>query len=209
MNQKIAFFAVLGLTFIFSCKKNDKIHPVISLNGDYEQNVSLGSNYTDPGATAADNKEGDISDRIIVTGSVNTAEVGDYKLFYNVKDEVGNPAPTATRYVNVINDANNMIGTYTATPVCSGTWTSYQPYNTTVTTDSKNNNQIWIKQVLYFSQDDPVLGEINGNSINIPLQTIGQHTVEGTASIAGNNFYLDVSIDDGSTYQCTIDYVKL
>lgn len=209
MNSKFAPVFILGFILLVSCKKNDKIHPVISLNGDYEQNVSLGSNYTDPGATAVDNKEGDISDRIVVTGSVNTNQVGDYKLFYNVDDEVGNPAPTATRYVNVINDADHMVGTYTATPVCSGTWTSYQPYNTTITVDEKNNNQIWIKQVLYLVQDDPVLGQINGNTVTIPLQTVGQHTIEGTASLAGNDFYLNVTIDDGLTYQCAIDYVKL
>lgn len=209
MNYKIAPIVLFSLVLFASCKKNDKIHPVISLNGNYEENVSLGDTYNDPGATATDNKEGDISDRIVVTGSVNTNQVGDYKLFYNVDDEVGNKAPTATRYVNVINDANHMVGTYTATPVCSGTWTSFQPYNTTVVADDKNNNQIWIKQVLYLVQDDPILGEISGSTITVPLQTIGQHTVEGTASLAGSDFYLSITIDDGATYQCSIDYVKL
>jgi len=37
-----------------------------------------------------------------VTGTVNTAAVGEYTLAYNVTDASGNPAPAVTRIVNVV-----------------------------------------------------------------------------------------------------------
>ena len=60
-----------------------------------------GSVYTDQGATAEDNIDGDISGSIVVTNDVNTARPGTYTVTYNVSDFAGNPAAPITRTVNV------------------------------------------------------------------------------------------------------------
>ncbi|MDQ1910778.1 DUF5011 domain-containing protein [Paenibacillus sp. GD4] len=80
----------------------DTEKPVITLNGSETVEVTVGSTYTDAGATAADNADGDISGRIQVTGTVNTAVVGTYTLTYNVKDNALNAAIPAVRTVRVV-----------------------------------------------------------------------------------------------------------
>jgi hypothetical protein len=49
-------------------------------------NVTVGGTFTDPGATAADNVDGNISSRIVVAGdAVNVNVAGTYIITYNVK----------------------------------------------------------------------------------------------------------------------------
>ena len=87
----------------------DTIKPVITLNGGASISLSQGDSFTDPGATATDNKDGNISNRIQVTGSVNTSSPGTYELRYNVSDAAGNAADTLTRTVQVIAVSNDTL----------------------------------------------------------------------------------------------------
>ncbi|MCI4429827.1 MAG: DUF5011 domain-containing protein, partial [Burkholderiales bacterium] len=79
----------------------DTTPPVITLNGSASMTVTIGSSFSDPGATATDNIDGNVS--VNVTGSVNLSVVGIYTLQYNARDLAGNDATTVTRTVNVIN----------------------------------------------------------------------------------------------------------
>jgi len=80
----------------------DTILPVITLNGASTINLNVGDNYTELGATATDNVDGDISGSILIGGDVvNTNAVGSYVLTYNVSDSAGNAAAQVTRTVNV------------------------------------------------------------------------------------------------------------
>lgn len=80
----------------------DTIAPVITLLGENPDTVEVGSGaYTDAGATANDDKDGNISSRIVVTGTVTTTAVGSYTLAYNVKDNWGNDAVEVIRTVVV------------------------------------------------------------------------------------------------------------
>jgi len=64
--------------------------PKISLKGDKNTTVKLGQSYTDPGFKASDNVDGDLTSKVIVSGSVNTNKVGTYILTYKVSDAGGN-----------------------------------------------------------------------------------------------------------------------
>ncbi len=79
----------------------DTVKPVITLNGSASMSIVQGSSFTDPGATASDDRDGNLSSKIVVFGSVNTATAGIYTLSYNVKDAAGNVATTQTRTVTV------------------------------------------------------------------------------------------------------------
>ncbi|MGY3794566.1 immunoglobulin-like domain-containing protein [Aquimarina sp. 433] len=81
----------------------DNIDPVITLLGDNPLTALQGETFNDPGATATDNVDGDISSQIQVTGMVNTNVTGAYELTYTVSDTAGNQV-SATRTVNVISD---------------------------------------------------------------------------------------------------------
>lgn len=74
--------------------------PVVTLLGDASMSLTAGSVFTDPGATALDDFDGDISANIVVSGSVDTNTVGTYPINYSVTDVAGN-AGTSTRTVNI------------------------------------------------------------------------------------------------------------
>ena len=80
----------------------DNTAPVIALNGSNPMTVEANSPFTDPGATAHDSQDGDLSSAIVVTGSVDTAVPGTYTLHYNVSDAAGNAAEEVTRTVRVV-----------------------------------------------------------------------------------------------------------
>ncbi len=76
--------------------------PVITLNGASTVNLELGDTYTELGATATDNVDGDLTSSIVVGGdTVNTSIVGSYQVTYNVSDAAGNAATEVIRTVNV------------------------------------------------------------------------------------------------------------
>ncbi|MDF0716104.1 DUF5011 domain-containing protein, partial [Muricauda sp. 334s03] len=81
----------------------DTTPPSIVLIGDNPQDIVLGGTYTELGATASDNNDGDISGSITIDASgVDTNSVGSYLVTYNVSDLAGNPATEAVRTVNVV-----------------------------------------------------------------------------------------------------------
>lgn len=79
---------------------HDPIAPELTLTGESALSLELGSTYTEPGYTATDNCDGDITDRVTVSGSVDTSAAGTYTLVYTVKDSYDNTA-TASRTVTV------------------------------------------------------------------------------------------------------------
>ena len=81
----------------------DTTPPVITLNGDATVDLNVGDSYTEAGATATDDTDGDISGNIVVGGdTVDTSVAGTYIVTYNVSDAAGNAATEVTRTVNVI-----------------------------------------------------------------------------------------------------------
>ena len=81
----------------------DTTAPVITLLGDATVTIEVGSDYTDAGATASDNYDGDITANITVENPVDTAVVGTYTVTYNVSDAAGNAAVEVFREVVVEN----------------------------------------------------------------------------------------------------------
>ncbi|MBQ8238237.1 MAG: polysaccharide deacetylase family protein [Oscillospiraceae bacterium] len=80
---------------------HDPIPPELTLKGNASITLEVGQVYQEPGYTATDNCDGDITDRVTVTGTVNTEKAGTYTLEYTVVDSYENSA-SAKRTVNVI-----------------------------------------------------------------------------------------------------------
>ena len=93
----------------------DTIAPVITINGSIFVTVNVFSSYSDAGASATDNLDGNISSSIITTSNVNTSVLGTYHLTYNVHDSAGNSA-TATRTVSVVDQTPPVITILGANP---------------------------------------------------------------------------------------------
>ena len=93
---------------------SDTTPPVITLSGDNPLELVVNTTFTEPGFTASDDTDGDITANVTVTGSVDTSTIGSYVLSYNVSDAAGNAATQVQRTVNVV-AANNTI-TITTSP---------------------------------------------------------------------------------------------
>jgi hypothetical protein len=63
----------------------DVLAPVITIQGSNPITISAGSVYSDAGATAVDDADGNVTDRIVITSNVNTNIVGTYTVTYTVK----------------------------------------------------------------------------------------------------------------------------
>lgn len=101
-NILVILLLVLSL---HSCKKDeskDTTAPQITLIGDNPYTIGQGTTYSDPGYTASDDIDGDITASVIVTSNVNTANTGTYYVKYNVSDKAGNAAPEVIRTVEVM-----------------------------------------------------------------------------------------------------------
>ena len=67
----------------------DKKAPDITLTGG-DQTIYLNNTFKDPGYTAVDNCDGDVTSKVTVTGDVNTSKLGTYYKTYKVTDSSGN-----------------------------------------------------------------------------------------------------------------------
>lgn len=86
----------------------DTISPVISLNGSSKITLKLGESYNDLGVKVVDNYDGDITNNVIVDGTVNTKEVGSYEIVYKVSDSSGNES----KVIRTINVEDKYTGGY-------------------------------------------------------------------------------------------------
>ncbi|MFL5350792.1 MAG: immunoglobulin-like domain-containing protein [Hyalangium sp.] len=102
----------------------DTLAPVITAPAVSAVECAL-QGYTDTGVTANDQCEGDVTAKIVKTGSVTTTAVGDYKLTYTVSDTSGHTGQT-TRTVPVrdtTKPAVTLNSPVSQTVECGGTYT--------------------------------------------------------------------------------------
>ena len=79
----------------------DTVKPVITLLGNENETVVLGSVYKDAGAEATDNEDTNMTAKIHVVNPVDTSKAGVYTVTYNVSDWSGNYADQVIRTVTV------------------------------------------------------------------------------------------------------------
>lgn len=100
---------VIVIILIFFAKVFDRhitaedraIPPLIALAGKSEMNIAVGSSFNDPGASATDNLDGDITNNISVGDDIDINTIGTYKVTYAIQDSDNNISQ-AQRIVNVI-----------------------------------------------------------------------------------------------------------
>jgi formylglycine-generating enzyme required for sulfatase activity len=78
----------------------DTTNPVLTLLGDTNMSQAKDSAWVDPGVTASDSLDGNLTNSITITGTVDVNTTGVYTLTYSVSDGASNEA-NATRTVNV------------------------------------------------------------------------------------------------------------
>ncbi len=79
----------------------DPVRPVITLEGGAKFLLRVGQPFEEPGYSAWDNMDGDLSRKVIVEGTVDRFIPGNYPIFYSVTDKYGNTA-TVVRSVEIV-----------------------------------------------------------------------------------------------------------
>ena len=155
-------------TLIINPLCTDTVPPVITITGNDPETVTVGSIYTDAGATAQDNIDGNLDSQIQTSSNVNTNVVGTYQVIYTVTDSCGN-TDTETRTVNVVPLTTNnppvitLYGNNPQSVILGSTYTDAGaeandvedggPFILTPISNNVNTNAIGAYQVVYSYTD--------------------------------------------------------
>ncbi|TDU71199.1 PA14 domain-containing protein [Prosthecobacter fusiformis] len=96
-----AAFEVIDGPFLSPFQLADKQPPTITLTGGSNVTVNVGSSYVDPGFSAQDLEDGNLTGSVTTQGTVDTTKPGTYVIRYVVTDSSGNQSVVATRQVTV------------------------------------------------------------------------------------------------------------
>lgn len=157
----------------------DSVAPVIVLSGYTSIETVVDTNYFDPGASASDNIDGDISSQIVVSSNVNTAIPGDYIVSYSVSDSAGNSAVEMERSVSIV------------TPAV--TQSIYGPANSVKIESGLNGFANIIDPGDRFSRDHDIAGDIDGDGISDLV--VGARSDDDGATDAGAVYILFMNAD--------------
>lgn len=89
----------------------DAAAPVITLNGENPLYLLVNEAFVEPGFSAMDDVDGDLTGEVAVTGSVTAGELGVYTLKYNVSDSSQHAALEVTRQVRVVSSELQTLST--------------------------------------------------------------------------------------------------
>lgn len=159
----------------------DRIAPTITLKGKNEVTVYVGDTYKDDGCIAQDNYDGDITNKVTITGEVNTKKAGTYTINFAVQDEAGNKAET-TRKVIV---KNRVVSTKRGLPVLM----YHFFYDASKGEKARDNN--WM-EVSAFEEQMKYLSE---NNFYFPSWSEVEAYVKGTKTLPAKSVV--ITIDDG------------
>lgn len=96
---------------------NDPVAPELTLKGDVRAAITEGNKWKEPGYSATDNVDGDLTAQVTVTGTVDHTKPGTYKLTYEVTDNYGNVAKqerTVTVKAKPSPETNNQSGSHSS-----------------------------------------------------------------------------------------------
>ncbi len=126
----VTFTVTDAANFTSSCSFNITVvsneAPVISLLGPDPLTLGACSSYTEYGATASDNCEGDLTSAIVIDDSaLDLTTVGSYQITYNVFNSGGLAATEVIRTVNVIDTTAPVLSLVGPNPLTIGDCSTY------------------------------------------------------------------------------------
>lgn len=200
-----------------NAKKDDgscNFKPMITIVGANPASVSVGSEYTDAGATAFV-KNGTDVDVTTDLSAVNTSETGSFTVTYSASNEHG--TSTATRTVNVVLGQSSYMGTFAATHDCGPT--NFPHVAEPQIVAGANANQVKIDDA-FTLLGGTIIINISGENVTVPPSSIelplGAGTLDfsGTGTMNSTGTTMTINYDwtrtgllagDGA---CTVTYVK-
>jgi hypothetical protein len=203
-----------------SAKKDDgtcNFKPVITVVGANPVNVSVGSTYTDAGATAFVKNEGAVEVTTDLS-QVNTSEAGEFTVTYSASNTHG--TTTATRLVKVVLGQSTYMGNYTIENTCNAV--DFPHVAAPQIVAGANSDQVLINNA-FTAIGGTIVMNINGANVtvpgtSIPIEVLGQtvgtldFSGTGTMNAAGTQIVMNydwtrTGLIEGNGV-CTITYNK-
>ncbi len=200
MKKTTLFLSIIAaFMLVFSaCEIEDLMNPEITLTGgDMEIVLNDPNGFVEPGFMATDDKDGDITNLVIVSGDVDENKIGSYEITYSVSDKSGNKT-TVKRTVDVIVDQDTYAGTWAVVEVITGdnpdpNW----QYNATVAKSSTDPLKLLVTNFGGFSNFIANLNFDKFGDFTLPSQqTIGspdEATIVGTGTTSDNGLTLTIT----------------
>jgi hypothetical protein len=178
---------------------SDTTPPVITILGKNPDTliVKTVASYNDPGATASDDKDGDITSKIVVASNVDVNVVAHWLIYYNVEDNAHNLAVKQTRDVHVV----KADGTYDATTTCIGNST-----NSVTITSYSNNDSIIIYD--FYTAGTIVKAGLNNHKYIIVPVVISGITVNGDLTASGTTLNGNITFTGSISGNCTSTFIR-
>lgn len=152
----------------------DNTAPVITIDGDNPDTISVGSNWSEPNVSAVDNVDGNITQSIKKTGSVDANKIGKYEITYSVSDEAGN---SSSKKLVVVVVEGAIVDTKAPVITISGN-----------NPDTITQGESWSYPDV--SAQDDVDGDISSEILksgNVDSGTLGKYEITYTVSDAAGN----------------------
>jgi hypothetical protein len=169
---------VFTRTFNLTIAASPNISPTIGLNGNYIIDITLNQPFVDPGATAHDPEDGNITNQIVTYGAVNIDSAGNYPISYVVYDS-GGLKDSVTRIVRVFNSLNYVSGSWTCKTI----------------TPSTNDTTNWITTIQASATVDNrfLIFKLGNNYLANPI--VDYAPTNGTLAMASQTFYCQTAVD--------------
>ncbi len=220
MKKTMLFAGILAASslFVTSCSKDDTEAPLITLIGDNPYEIDMFDTYTDPGATAEDNEDGNLTNSINVDASdVDNTLPGDYEVYYSVTDAAGNTG-SATREVHVHATTAAMVDTYDVFDTC-GTGAAAVPFTYTQSVSAVSTTTLGFNKFADYTGNTGITATLNiEGEITLASQTaldiggsLDDHRFSGTGEVTANGFklsYTDENITTSAIAQCRAWFVR-
>ena len=102
--------------------------------------LNVGEVYTEKGATAKDDKDGDITSSIQISGNVNTSKAGTYTVKYTVKNSLGKQSTKTRTIIVKAKESTPTTPTTPSKPTTPSTPTKPTTPTTNTTSGGTTNN---------------------------------------------------------------------
>jgi len=179
----------------------------LTLNGSDSYSIAFGSKFVEPGYKAIDSIDGDITNKVVITGSVNTNVAGTYSIVYKVTNSTG-VTKSVTRKVVVTRDLNLMLINATKGYTNNSVMIEYvvegDNFNKVVLPDGSSKS---LKGGTYYvTQNGSYVFKAYSNTGKYVERTINVSNIDRDkpigsciASIINGNTYVDTNISDNGS----------
>jgi len=196
--QKLISMTAIICCIFLSCSK-DETAPSITMLGKNPDTliVKTVASYSDPGATATDDEDGDVTSKIVVASNVNVNTPGHYLIYYTVEDNAHNISTRLTRVVEVVTaDA-----AYDASSTCIGNST-----NSITITSYSNNDSITIND--FYSTGSVIKAGLNNYKYKIVPIVMSGITVNGDLTASGTTLNGNITLTGAVTATCESTFIR-